>query len=153
MFQQRLHAYIEAMRADHRQLHGLLGSLTEALQEAEAADFRAPAANRLVEAVESLREHLAQHFAQEEEGGYLEEALVAAPHFAPQADLLLAQHAQLLAAMEQLLTTCQRCRAAAGGWACVADDARRLLREIRAHETGESRILERAFNLAPETAE
>jgi len=70
-------AYVAAFGAEHHELRHLVHALHEALREERPWSHEA--ATEAVELLAALHTHLEHHFAQEEDGGYLEEALNLAP--------------------------------------------------------------------------
>ncbi len=86
------------------------------------------------------------HFAQEEQGGYLEEALSYAPRLGPQAAKLERQHPQLLARMDDVCDTAHKRGSEPVAWPAILDGARAAIKELMAHESGENQIIQKAFN-------
>lgn len=93
-----------------------------------------------------LRDQIEGHFAQEEVGGYMEEALSRAPRFSLQAAALLKQHTQLAREVHELLVRAEAGRDNSGIWKNLYADLQALLKRLRAHEAGENRMIEAAFN-------
>jgi hypothetical protein len=146
MTEQILTAYVERVRGEHRELQGLVHQVRRALALGTQARWRDVTIVPLVRALEELKVHMEQHFAQEEAGGYLEEALVHAPRFTLQAESLLKQHPQLQLQMNQLLAEICQCRQNPKLWPAFAEHAQEALKELLAHEASENQLLERAYN-------
>jgi hypothetical protein len=95
---------------------------------------------RLVSLLRTLRSDLAAHFADEErEDGLAQAVAPTAPHHLRRLDALFAEHAQLLASLDDLI---QRGEAAAsGGGKQIVADARDLSRRLARHEAAETALL------------
>jgi len=96
--------------------------------------------------LQRLRDHLAAHFAQEEDGGYLEEALSRVPRLGPQAADLERQHAPLLARLNSLVQRACETREVIERWSQLAADFRGFVRSLLEHEVAENRIVQAACN-------
>lgn len=96
--------------------------------------------------LQRLRDYLAAHFAQEEEGGYLEEALSRVPRLGPQAAVLERQHAPLLARLDALVRRAGEPRLVVADWPKLAADFRDFVQCLLEHETAENRIVQAACN-------
>lgn len=146
MIDARLYAYIEGVRADHLELRALVRGVERLLDAARAASWGRSEAHELLLALENLGSHLREHFAEEEEGGYMEEALALAPRFGAQAQRLLSEHPVMLEQMARLMELARHCceHSQAG------PELDRLLREffatLRAHDAAENKIIQEAFN-------
>ncbi|MCL6502720.1 MAG: hemerythrin domain-containing protein [Pirellulales bacterium] len=146
MIDARLYAYIEGVRADHLELRAMVREIEKLLAAAQAARWATVEVQALLAAVEDLDRHLREHFAEEEAGGYMEEALAIAPRFGPQAQRLVNEHPVMLQQMAQILDMARRCVTQSQ----VGPELSRLLREffttLRAHDAAENRIIQEAFN-------
>jgi hypothetical protein len=144
-------AYVAAFKAEHRELHDVLRKVDRAWRTCEAQGWKEADVCELCEATTALKEYLAHHFAQEEAGGYLEEALTLAPRLGTTADRLLEQHPLLLTNCAEV---CERLRRAGGD-----PEARRELRErfnalrklLLEHERGENAVMQEAYHVDLET--
>lgn len=141
-----LNAYVTSIQAEHRELGCLLHEIEKCVMEASECACDTTAACKLVEALESLQSYLAHHFAMEEEGGYMEDALALAPRFSQQARRLQAQHPTFLFKLGKLLELARSLGEGGAGMCDVRSGATDLFKMLRAHEAGENRILEQAFN-------
>ncbi|MBI2073915.1 MAG: hemerythrin domain-containing protein [Gemmatimonadetes bacterium] len=95
---------------------------------------------RLVPLLQGLRGDLAAHFADEEgEDGLAQAVGPAAPHHLRRLEALLAEHAQLLASLDDVI---ERGDALLDGSVKqVVDDARALTRRLARHEAAETALL------------
>lgn len=141
------HAYWKLCQGEHQEIcaqlqviHGLL----DAEQTTDGQDVHDELKLRLTE----LLTHLETHFAQEEEGGYMEEALARAPRFSSLAAELEKQHAPMLARLRGLLARADESPTRPTR-AALAVQARELCQLLARHEASETRILQMAFNRDP----
>jgi iron-sulfur cluster repair protein YtfE (RIC family) len=139
-------AYLAQVKAEHYGLEQILLRLGEHFDLARASRWDPSCASRLVALLEELSTQIERHFAQEEVGGYMEEALSRAPRFSAQAATLLKQHIELALEVHELLA-----RAKVGSenpkiWEMLYTDVQTLVKKLSAHEAGENRIVEAAFN-------
>jgi len=103
-----------------------------------------PKCGELADRMAKIRELLDHHFAAEEKDGYLASALELAPQFAPDADVLLAQHANFLARLDRMLERLRQPESEA--WNDVCRELDVFLGELQAHEHRENTIMQSAFN-------
>jgi hypothetical protein len=130
--------------AIHRDLHDLV----EAIENHIAPTTRPHhwrSGRRLRELLHQLLLHLEQHFAEEEAGGILEEAMSRLPRLGPQAAVVERQHMPLLRQLGQIVQRAQGCGDSAEKWRSLADEFGRFAYALRAHEAAENRIAEEAF--------
>jgi ABC-type transporter Mla subunit MlaD len=137
-------AFAAAFGAEHQELRRLL----HALQPALGSDhpWSRESARELQARLQDLETCLQRHFAQEESGGYLEEALALAPRFSAQASRLLAQHAELLGKLRQALEQAFAAVESPAAWQDLQFKTTTFIKELLAHEADENKIVQRAFN-------
>jgi hypothetical protein len=143
----RQEAYVAGFKAEHREMHGVLRNVEKAWRACEAGGWKEGDRCQLCEAMTALREHLGHHFAQEEAGGYLEEALLAAPKLAPTADQLLAQHPMLLKNCCETVEKLRQAPADAAIRRRLRDEYLNLRRKLLEHERGENAVMQAAFHV------
>jgi hypothetical protein len=132
--------------AEHRELNSLLVSVEDRLNRALGADPNGnPMWIELTERLKSLRDYLEHHFAEEEEGGVLEEAMCRLPRLCPRAAALERQHGELRKQMARIVEQAERCGCSAERRQAVARDFSRFAYALRAHEAAENCIAEEAF--------
>lgn len=136
-------AFIAAFQAEHREMGTLVQTLRRVFSGAQP--WSPESSNEGAEALAALTKHLRHHFEQEEEGGYLEEALSAAPRFSQEAAVLLAQHPVMLQQANQVLELA-RSTSDAAAWEKLKNDVKSLIAAMIAHETAENKIVRQALN-------
>jgi hypothetical protein len=125
--------------AQHRELHDLLLEARGAF----AADAQPAAArSRLM----ALRDHLAEHFAQEERGGFLEESLTRMPRLAAAVRNVLADHPRLLAELDGLLDRLAARDIEAESWRQAGRDFEAFASHLLAHERNENAVVQEGYN-------
>lgn len=131
--------------AQHRELHDLLvveargGFQAGLAHPAESvADVRSRLAN--------LQEHLARHFTQEEEGGFLEESLARMPRLAPAARSVLDEHPHLLAELDGLLERLAVRDIDSNTWQQAGHAFEAFASHLLAHERNENAVVQEGYN-------
>ncbi|MFN8643409.1 MAG: hemerythrin domain-containing protein [Candidatus Binatia bacterium] len=95
-----------------------------------------------VERLSHLAQHLREHFALEEAGGYLVEVVLQRPGLQTRVDSLQRQHATLLAEAESLTRDLLGAQPAHDALSRLV----RLLEALRRHENGEHDLFQQAFS-------
>lgn len=139
-------AYLDAMQAEHREVGKLIHAVEAAFATAALQGWKGSGTSQVVEPLIALRDFMRGHFAQEEEGGYLEEALSHAPRLCVQASQLERQHPQLLAKISDACDLAGKRRDDPSVWPSIQEDARAAIKELLAHEAGENQLVQQAFN-------
>jgi hypothetical protein len=121
------------MHRVHAALHHDLGRLREALTAPE------PARQYLAE----LRDHVAQHFRCEEEGGYMAAVLQRQPQVERVVQKLLAEHRPMLTELDALLKEARTAKQIDDGFRARVQAWAELLKR---HEAEENVLVEDAFN-------
>lgn len=133
----------QRVKAEHIELLNYLRRVREAwptydgLMEAR----RSPAEHTFPSHCLSLRERFSRHFAAEEEGGHLTEALGLAPEFLSHAKLLLLEHRDLIRRLDRLLVDVQSQETSPDSWADTTQDFGRLILRLHRHEEAENELL------------
>lgn len=125
--------------AQHRELHDLL-------VHARAGFQAAPGVEAARDRLATLREHLARHFAQEEQGGYLEESLTRMPRLSRAVRDVLAEHPSLLAELDGLLQRLAARDIAAEAWRQAGRDFEAFASRLLAHERNENAVVQEGYN-------
>ena len=135
--------YFELAMAEHRALHRMIRETQAAVALACQSAGPKSARRSAQEQIGRLFEHVREHFAQEEAGGYLEEATSIVPRLGPDAAELERQHGMFLVKLQYLVNA-----AAAAtdkdAWEEVGSLFRSLIAELCEHEAAENRILQQA---------
>ena len=135
-------SYIRHAEREHRHLHQSVQSVRRVLRvEADTV----PA--ELSEHLDALRAELVRHFAEEESGGCLEEAICRMPRLAAEAERIRSEHALLLRRLDEIVTRLRRSSPARAGLARCAADFTDFARQLSRHEAAETRLLEAGFNV------
>lgn len=102
--------------------------------------------------IQQIRNLLADHFAAEEEDGYLSAALRVAPQFTARAEQLQRQHQEFLQQLDDHIRRLTATPAQFASWSDACRDCDRLLSRMREHEQAENEIVRSAFELDVENA-
>ena len=135
-------ADLNALLAEHRDLLGEISGLRHWCDE--VAQGGRPRFGEMGSRVRMFRRRLTKHFALEERGGYLSEALAAAPRFTPEAEALRRQHRQMLDELDQLADGLAASPPPFAGWQEARGKLEETLNRLRAHEAAETRIVQAA---------
>jgi iron-sulfur cluster repair protein YtfE (RIC family) len=130
--------------AEHRDLFHLLLSVRSAL-----ANAGPPTTDRRSEVLDSmhhLRDHLADHFAKEEQGGFLEEAVARIPRLSAAVQSILGQHPLLLANLDRVIEDLEASPADSGAWARANHDFEAFSARMTAHERSENAVVQSGYN-------
>jgi len=95
--------------------------------------------------VQELRNLLAEHFAEEETGGYLSAALAAAPKFERQAATLGGQHPQFLERLDHLIARLRDSETTSHYWRSSREEVEQIIVDLRQHEHDENALVHAAF--------
>jgi hypothetical protein len=139
------HPFLNQALAEHRHLHE---QVCEILHLLEAEATSAEQFDLIIARVRAVEEWLQEHFAREEEGGCLEEAISRAPAFAAQAAALHREHAQFVLMIDRVARHAQEARDWRKRWSELRADFQKFAQKLHAHEQAENELLGRAFNVA-----
>ena len=139
--------------AEHRDLFHLMHSVqsrfaTAGLPGSPSPEHRAD----VLESLHHLREHLGDHFAQEELGGFLEEAMTRMPRLSAAVRSIVAQHPSLLAELDRVieqLTIVERSGGGAAGaksWPAALHAFETFASHMAAHERSENTVVQEGYN-------
>lgn len=153
---------------EHRDLFNLIFSVRSAFA-AEAASTP-DRQTVLLSMLHQLRDHLHDHFAQEEDGGFLEEAVTRMPRLSAAARSILRQHPGLLAELDRVIGVIESANdpaesfavfvssaAIASGanepatdpaesWSQAGDDFEIFSAHMAAHERSENAVVQEGYN-------
>lgn len=122
----------------HIALHREIDALKEWCHEAE--EIGQPRFGQLGILLQTLRDHVAEHFAEEERGGYMSPLVAADPRFAVPAEELLAEHARILMRFDELAANLAKSPAGYGCWSEGQRDIGSVLADVERHEHAEKEL-------------
>ena len=130
--------------AEHRDLFHLMQSVRSAFATAGSptAELRA----EVLASLHDLRTHLAEHFVQEEQGGFLEEAVTRVPRLSAAARSILTQHPTLLAELDSLITDLDPVANGAETWRRSHHAFEAFASHMAAHERSENAVVQEGYN-------
>jgi hypothetical protein len=130
--------------AEHRDLFNLMLSVRSAFATAEppTPDRRAA----VLAYLHQLRQHLAEHFAQEEQGGFLEESVARMPRLSAAVRSILGQHPSLLAELDGVIRELDATPAAAASWNRADRAFEVFSAHMTAHERRENAVVQEGYN-------
>lgn len=139
-----------ALLEEHRRLNHQIGGLCR--WASELTDIGQPRFGELGERLRELRSVLAAHFADEEAGGYLADALDAAPQFAHQAAELKCQHSQFLERLDGFIARLTAAQPPFRYWHDAQREFEDYLAQLQRHERAENDLVQAAFTDEPGSA-
>ena len=139
--------YVDHLIAEHRRLHGCLRQMRVALAHSLGSGD-SPSFAPVEHSLSRLREELARHFAEEDAGGCLEEAVSRCPRLAAEAGRIEAEHPQILADLDRLAAKTRQLAATHEHQLAVERDFERLCQRLREHEKAENSLLAQGFGIA-----
>jgi hemerythrin len=138
--------YVEHLLAEHRRLHGLLRKSRAAIVQSGGPD-RDATPEDIVRTLRFVRQELTEHFAQEEAGGCLDEAVSRCPRLAADAERITAEHGELLRSIESLSAKASECGRNTKERLAFEQAFDELCRQVHAHEAAENRLLREGFGV------
>ena len=93
-----------------------------------------------------LRTHLVEHFAREEHGGFLDEAIANMPRLAPVATTVEKEHPGLLAEIDGIIAALPGNKPTLEHWVDIGHRFRVFAQRINRHEALENRLLQEGLN-------
>ena len=135
------HDFFEVMKDEHQELSSVLASVRAEVSAIgrDKKDLEVLTAR--------LRELVETHFAHEERGGFLKEAIDRAPHFVTQAAVLQEEHEELLEDIEKLRILVHSGVESPAWWSRVEADFRSFAARLLHHEHAENKIVQEAFTV------
>ncbi|MBC8351687.1 MAG: hemerythrin domain-containing protein [Planctomycetes bacterium] len=130
----------ESIVHEHAQLRHIFDSVRETLLARQATP-------QVIAALTvELSSHVKQHFDHEEQGGYFEEAIELAPRFSDRAKLLLQQHLELAAQLDELQQHADSSSEIGPWWAQLTQLFDEFMHRFLAHEEAENALLLQVYN-------
>jgi hypothetical protein len=133
---------LDSLLAEHRELLSEIAGIR--CWCGEVGQTGRPRFGEMGSRVRMLRRRLTKHFAIEERGGYLAEALAAAPQFEREAAALRRQHRDMLDGLDQLADGLAAAEPPFQGWQDACRHLEEMLGRLRDHEAAENRIIQAA---------
>jgi iron-sulfur cluster repair protein YtfE (RIC family) len=137
-------AYINHLMAEHRRLNGMLRQMQRVIVESVQPD-EAPSLAETGRILARLRQELRQHFAEEDAGGCMEEAMSCCPSLSGDAKRVEAEHPEILAELDALIEKTKAWPASVQNQVILQREFSALCRKLHAHEAAEKRILAQGF--------
>jgi len=94
----------------------------------------------------SLRDHLHDHFTQEERGGFLEEAVARMPRLGTAVTALVVQHPALLAELDKIIASLPSSMESAAAWQQAGQAFAGFAAHMMAHERSENAVVQEGYN-------
>ena len=134
-------AYAEHLHHEHHRLNGLLLEIGHEVAQLASPEANLASFQRLETRITDLWDQLKAHFAEEETGGCLEEAVSRCPSLAGATETVLKEHQQLAQLLGRILSQVSDPATPAE----VQASWQAFYNKIRAHEAAETRLLRMAF--------
>jgi hemerythrin len=138
--------YVQHLLTEHRRLHTMLRLARSAIRQCCGPDRDATTAD-IVRVLKQVRDELSHHFADEEAGGCIEEAVSRCPSISPQASRVQSEHPELLRQLDALLAQVSDSEQTVAGRITVQRQFDELCRQLHAHEAAENDLLRQAFGV------
>jgi hypothetical protein len=136
--------YIDHLLAEHRRLHRLIQQARTSIVQSGGPDGESTFAN-VAHILRNLRSELEHHFAEEEAGGCLDEAVSRCPRLAQDARRVEAEHSDILAEVDRLIIQASDCDCHVETRIELQRDFDNLCRQLHAHERAENDLLKQGF--------
>jgi hypothetical protein len=128
----------------HRDLHARLLALRADF--APEHDAGHPPVKAIRGRLEELRDHLRDHFVQEEQGGFLEESIARMPRLSVAAREVVAEHPRLLAELDTLLEKLPGRDVRDESWDEAVHGFAVFTEHLLAHERNENAVVQQGYN-------
>ncbi|MCH5372764.1 MAG: hemerythrin domain-containing protein [Planctomycetes bacterium] len=132
-------AFTSHLRSEHRLLRESLEHVQQRWNKSRRRQLSSRDIDELADSLAELRAVLAHHFAEEESGGCIEEAVTHAPQLSRKASQLEHEDSSLLQQLDDII---RRLRARPKSIGKIEKDYRRVHQKICDHADAESRIVE-----------
>lgn len=138
--------YVNHIVAQHRRLHFMLRQMRHAIVESVQPD-ETPSFAAIVRILTQLREELERHFAEEEAGGCLDEAVSRCPSLSAEAKQIEAEHQEILAQIDRLTEQAGTLPPTPQNQFAIQQAFDQLYRRLQKHEAAENRLLAQGFGV------
>lgn len=139
------HKWLRELDAQHQSLNDAMSALIDRVDRIPRADDRFDSHSQLLRLIADAELLLNAHFAFEEAGGHLSDALTVAPRLSQRAAHLQRDHRRFTASFARLATLARGMREGDGGWERFAGAIREFTQQLRLHELEENRLVQEAF--------
>lgn len=129
---------------EHRELHAAITAVRCLLEK--GAGSPDACIDELVAALNALRAHLADHFAKEERGGFLEESVARMPRLSKAVAVIMADHPRLLAEIDALIESIPTTSMPPEAWRSCGDGFSRFAGHLVSHERNENAVVQEGYN-------
>ena len=136
--------YFDHLLAEHRRLHSMLREMRAAIVNSTKPDGEASFAE-VAQTLQRLHRELEHHFAQEEAGGCLDEAVSRCPRLSGEAKRVEAEHPDILAEVNGLIQLATSQEPNDESRLAIQKGFERLYQRLLSHEAAENRILAEGF--------
>jgi hypothetical protein len=137
--------YVAHLRAEHRRLDAAVRIIQGLFPASAVGSASFPSGEQLRQRLIALRDELERHFAEEEQGGCIEEAVCRCPSLSPKALELRLQHPILLEQLQRIIRRSEVVESLPRGGEGVERGFADFAEKLRGHEDAENRILQQAF--------
>ena len=128
--------------AEHHDLFCRLTAARTAFREEPSS----ATATQVHDSLRGLRDHLAEHFAKEEQGGFLEESVARMPRLGAAVAAIMKQHPVLLAELDKVLACLSSSGGKAESWRQAGRDFEAFATHMLAHERSENAVVQEGYN-------
>lgn len=139
--------YVEHLLSEHRRLHTMLRLAHSAIVQCGGPDHDATTAD-ILRVLKQVRSEIAHHFADEDAGGCLEEAVSRCPRLSAQAKRVQAEHPDLLRQIDNLIAQALDSQHTAENRIAFEREFDELCSLLHAHEAAENDLLRQGFGRA-----
>jgi hemerythrin len=134
--------YVDHLLAEHRRLHRML---REARIAVRAGDPGEKSIDHIVQVLRNVRQELQQHFAEEEAGGCLEEAVSFCPRLSGELRRIEAEHPEMLNEIDRLIAQALDSEPTVDSRLALENAFDELCHQLHAHEAAENELLRQGF--------
>ena len=127
----------------HRDLHARLLALRA---DFAATATHAPPLDAIRHRLTDLRDHLCDHFDQEEQGGFLEESIARMPRLSVAAREVMAEHPRLLTELDALVKKLPAQDVRDDSWDEAVYGFAAFANHLLAHERNENAVVQQGYN-------
>lgn len=139
-------AYATHLLSEHRRLHEKLRGVRLAITSSGGRGGKLPFPD-VVQVLQQVREELQGHFAEEEAGGCLDEAVARLPRLSAEARRIEAEHPELLRQLDLLIEIASDHKRVSIDRLAFDKQFDELYRRLHAHEAAENNLLRQGFGV------